>query len=150
RRTQVPAAMTTAKSSPAVAEREIPRNNIVSHAADPVSRAISAGAGVPRAPSGGAQASASVAGGLLGSLKPSALKLLRYFRDNPGDRVRFAYPGDRVRFAANVFGVETREINQILYGPLKGMLTQDGNFGWRLTDAARKELDALDEQERGS
>jgi len=141
RRTQVPAAMTTAKSSPAVAEREIPRNNIVSHAADPVSRAISAGAGVPRAPSGGAQASASVAGGLLGSLKPSALKLLRYFRDNPGDRVRFA---------ANVFGVETREINQILYGPLKGMLTQDGNFGWRLTDAARKELDALDEQERGS
>lgn len=72
-------------------------------------------------------------------LKPSALKVLRYFADNPGDKVRYA---------ANVFGVEAREINQILYGPLKGMCGQDDKFGWHLTEAARQQLEAFDQQQR--
>jgi hypothetical protein len=71
-------------------------------------------------------------------LKPSALKVLRYFADNPGDKVRYA---------ANVFGVEAREINQILYGPLKGLCVQDDSYGWHLTDAARQQLAAFDQQQ---
>lgn len=71
-------------------------------------------------------------------LKPSALKVLRYFADNPGDKVRYA---------ANVFGVEAREINQILYGPLKGLCVQDDSYGWHLTDAARQQLTAFDQQQ---
>lgn len=68
-------------------------------------------------------------------LKPSALKVLRYFADNPGDKVRYA---------ANVFGVEAREINQILHDPLKGLCGQDDSYGWHLTDAARQQLAAFD------
>ncbi|MFW3047246.1 hypothetical protein ACNQJ3_30535, partial [Pseudomonas aeruginosa] len=77
--------------------------------------------------------------GLLTGLKPSALKILRYFVDNPGDKVRYA---------ANVFGVDSREINQILYGPLKDMCTRDEQFGWTVNEAARLALEALDEQDR--
>ncbi|MFG0723233.1 hypothetical protein ACF8PU_16385, partial [Pseudomonas sp. GLN_6] len=76
---------------------------------------------------------------LLTGLKPSALKILRYFVDNPGDKVRYA---------ANVFGVDSREINQILYGPLKDMCTRDEQFGWTVNEAARLALEALDEQDR--
>lgn len=76
--------------------------------------------------------------GRLAGLKPSALKILRYFVDNPGDKVRYA---------ANVFGVETREINQILYGPLKDMCVRDEQYGWTVNEAARLALEALDEQE---
>ena len=72
-------------------------------------------------------------------LKPSALKVLRYFAGNPGDKVRYA---------ANVFGVDARDINQILYGPLKGMCCQDENFGWHLTDVAHQQLEAFDQQQR--
>ena len=75
----------------------------------------------------------------IAQLKPSALKVLRYFADNPGDKVRYA---------ANVFGVDAREINQILYGPLKNLCGQDKQYGWRLTDAARQTLDAFDLQQR--
>lgn len=71
-------------------------------------------------------------------LKLSALRVLRYFADNPGDKVRYA---------ANVFGVEAREINQILYGPLKGLCVQDDSYGWHLTDAARQQLTAFDQQQ---
>lgn len=71
-------------------------------------------------------------------LKLSALRVLRYFADNPGDKVRYA---------ANVFGVEAREINQILYGPLKGLCVQDDSYGWYLTDAARQQLTAFDQQQ---
>lgn len=75
----------------------------------------------------------------IAQLKPSSLKVLRYFADNPGDKVRYA---------ANVFGVDAREINQILYGPLKNLCGQDKQYGWRLTDAARQVLDAFDQQQR--
>ncbi|HBP6668268.1 EH signature domain-containing protein [Pseudomonas aeruginosa] len=74
----------------------------------------------------------------IASLKPSALKVLRYFADNPGDKVRYA---------ANVLEVEAREINQILYGPLKGMCVQDSNFGWHLTKTAQKDLEVYDQQQ---
>jgi hypothetical protein len=47
-----------------------------------------------------------------------------------------------------VFGVDAREINQILYGPLKNLCGQDKQYGWRLTDAARQTLDAFDLQQR--
>lgn len=72
-------------------------------------------------------------------LKPSELKVLRYFASNPGDKVRYA---------ANVFGVEAREINQILYGALKKMCGQDAQYGWHLTDDAMAELEAYDQQQR--
>lgn len=75
----------------------------------------------------------------IAQLKPSALKVLRYFADNPGDKVRYA---------ANVFGVDAREINQILYGPLKNLCGQDKQYGWHLTDAARQALDTFDLQQR--
>ncbi|PPC76764.1 hypothetical protein C4K68_13615 [Pokkaliibacter plantistimulans] len=76
--------------------------------------------------------------GLLAGLKPSALTILRYFVDNPGDKVRYA---------ANVFGVDAREINQMLYGPLKDLCARDEQFGWTVNEAARLALEALDEQE---
>lgn len=141
RRTQVPAPVATSgaptDSVAPVAVRVTSPSSVVTSARTPGDRAVTTDAQHKDRQ----QTAANAASGRLAALKPSAFKLLRYFRDNPGDRVRYA---------ANVFGVETREINQILYGPLKGMLTQDGNFGWRLTDAISRELDALDEQERDS
>ncbi|HGJ7734245.1 TPA: EH signature domain-containing protein [Pseudomonas aeruginosa] len=138
-RTMVPS---PADISVAPVEAEVvPPGSPAASGRTPANRVVTAGADIADRSSDQHPTGASAAAGRLASLKPSALKLLRYFRDNPGDRVRYA---------ANVFGVETREINQILYGPLKGMLTQDGNFGWRLTDAISRELDALDEQERDS
>ncbi len=75
----------------------------------------------------------------IAQLTPSSLKVLRYFADNPGDKVRYA---------ANVFGIAAREINQALYGQLKGLCGQDDQFGWHLTDAARQALHAFDQQQR--
>ena len=64
-------------------------------------------------------------------LSTFALRVLWYFIDNPGDKVRYA---------ANVLDVEAREINQLLYGPLKGMCTQDQLHGWSVTDEIRSAL----------
>lgn len=77
----------------------------------------------------------------ISSLGAFALRVLNYFRDNPGDKVRYA---------ANVLGVEAREINQILYGPLRGMCTQDEQYGWRLTERICAAIDVLEQQERDS
>ena len=105
---------------------------------DPVvSRAVSSGE-VNAAAAAAAAPQMVVNEGLLAGLKPSALKILRYFVDNPGDKVRYA---------ANVFDVDTREINQILYGPLKDMCVRDEQYGWTVNEAARLALEALDEQE---
>lgn len=73
----------------------------------------------------------------IASLKPFELKALRYFYKNPGDKVRYA---------ANVLGVEAREINQVLYGALKKLCKQDAQYGWHLTDEAEAELDAFDQR----
>lgn len=79
--------------------------------------------------------------GGLSSLSEAALEILRYFRNNPGDPVRYA---------VNVFDIEAREIIKVLYGPLKGMCKQDSQFGWQLTDEAIAELDAFDKQQGDS
>lgn len=75
----------------------------------------------------------------IAGLEPMALKVLRYFASNPGDKVRYA---------ANFLKADARVINQALYGPLKGMCAQDKNFGWQLTEAAAQALDAYDEKEQ--
>ena len=63
--------------------------------------------------------------------------MLWYFVDNPGDKVRYA---------ANVLGVEAREINQLLYGPLKGMCIQDQLHGWTVADEIREALQSSQQQ----
>ena len=73
----------------------------------------------------------------IGSLKPFELRVLRYFYKNPSDKVRYA---------ANVLGVEAREINQVLYGALKKLCKQDAQYGWHLTDEAKAELEAFDQK----
>lgn len=71
------------------------------------------------------------------SLRPFELKVLRYFNKNSGDKVRYA---------ANVLGVEAREVNQVLYGALKKLCKQDAQYGWYLTDEAKAELEAFDQK----
>ncbi|MBV2133349.1 hypothetical protein KRX52_11145 [Pseudomonas sp. MAP12] len=58
------------------------------------------------------------------------LKVLRYFASNPGDKARYA---------ANVLDIDTREVNQLLHGPLKNLCKQDAAFGWTVTP----EVDAM-------
>lgn len=141
-RTQVPAPSTTADvtaPSRVQAPTAGPRSTGAA-AQSGTSRRATAGSVVDKT-YGGARPGpeAGHAGPRLASLKPAELNVLRYFRDNPGDRVRYA---------ANVLGVEARDINQILYGPLKGMLVQDAEFGWRLSEKMDRELDAFDQTER--
>lgn len=77
------------------------------------------------------------AGSRVARLEPFALAVLRYFAANPGDKVRYA---------ANVLEVDARLVNQALYGPLKGICTQDDKYGWQLTGAAQRELETFDAQ----
>lgn len=58
------------------------------------------------------------------------LKVLRYFASNPGDKARYA---------ANVLEIDTREVNQLLHGPLKNLCKQDAAFGWSVSP----EVDAM-------
>lgn len=76
-------------------------------------------------------------GSRVARLEPFALAVLRYFAANPGDKVRYA---------ANVLEVDARLVNQALYGPLKGICTQDDKYGWQLTGAAQRELEAFEAQ----
>ena len=85
-----------------------------------------------------ANASAN-AGSRVARLEPFALAVLRYFAANPGDKVRYA---------ANVLEVDARLVNQALYGPLKGICTQDDKYGWQLTGAAQRELEAFEAEGR--
>ncbi|MBS9726122.1 EH signature domain-containing protein [Stutzerimonas stutzeri] len=79
------------------------------------------------------------AGSRVARLEPFALAVLRYFAANPGDKVRYA---------ANVLEVDARLVNQALYGPLKGICTQDDKYGWQLTGAAQRELEAFEAEGR--
>jgi hypothetical protein len=69
----------------------------------------------------------------IGCLSGPALKVLRYFASNPGDKARYA---------GNVLGIESREVNQLLNGPLRTLCLQDPTFGWRV----RPEVDAVLDQ----
>ena len=73
----------------------------------------------------------------LDKLKVAERKLLDYFSNNPGDKARHA---------ANVFGVETRSVNQLLYGPLKDLLIKDDSSGWHLTEDTQRALEALNDK----
>lgn len=66
----------------------------------------------------------------IGRLSGTALKILHYFASNPGDKARYA---------ANVLDVDTREVNQLLHGPLKKLCKQDATFGWSVSP----EVDAM-------
>ena len=79
------------------------------------------------------------AGSRVARLEPFALAVLRYFAANPGDKVRYA---------ANVLEVDARLVNQALYGPLNGICTQDDKYGWQLTGAAQRELEAFEAEGR--
>ncbi len=79
------------------------------------------------------------AGSRVARLESFALAILRYFAANPGDKVRYA---------ANVLEVDARLVNQALYGPLKGICTQDDKYGWQLTGAAQRELEAFEAEGR--
>lgn len=61
-------------------------------------------------------------------------KVLRYFADNPGDKVRHA---------ANVLEVDAREINRVLYGPLKTLCTQGDGYGWSVNADVAEALERL-------
>lgn len=87
------------------------------------------------------KAPAPLRGNRLSLLNQTALDVLRYFRDNPGDRLRYA---------ANILELEAREINRALFGPLKGMCIQNADLSWQLTDEAIAELDAFDKQQGDS
>ncbi|MCY1272047.1 Signature domain protein [compost metagenome] len=62
------------------------------------------------------------------------LRVLWYFVDNPGDKVRYA---------ANVLDVDAREINRVLYGPLKAWCKQGDEFGWTVRPDVVSALDGL-------
>ncbi len=66
----------------------------------------------------------------IGRLSGPALKVLRYFAINPGDKARYA---------ANVLDIDVREVNQLLHGPLKNLCKQDAAFGWSVSP----EVDAM-------
>lgn len=83
------------------------------------------------------EAATAVTGSRLAKLEPFALAVLHYFAANPGDKVRYA---------ANVLEVDTRLVNQALFGPLKGICTQDDKYGWQLTGTAQRELEAFETQ----
>lgn len=70
----------------------------------------------------------------VGRLSGPALKVLRYFASNPGDKARYA---------ANVLEIDTREINQLLHGPLKNLCKQDAAFGWSVLPEVDAMLDQL-------
>lgn len=67
-------------------------------------------------------------------LSPQALEVLRYFANNPGDKARYT---------ANTLGIQTREVNQLLFGPLKKLCKQDAAFGWTVLPAVDAVLDKL-------
>jgi len=95
---------------------------------------------VPSAANTNTNANASAnSGSRVARLEPFALAVLRYFAANPGDKVRYA---------ANVLEADARLVNQALYGPLKGICTQDDKYGWQLTGAAQRELEAFEAEGR--
>ncbi|HEK1008817.1 TPA: hypothetical protein SMP92_002088 [Pseudomonas putida] len=68
----------------------------------------------------------------IGQLGVFELQVLWYFKENPGDKVRYA---------ANVLGVDAREINRVLYGPLKSFCEQGSGFSWSLKEEISSVLD---------
>lgn len=68
----------------------------------------------------------------IGRLGVFELQVLWYFKENPGDKVRYA---------ANVLGVDTREINRVLYGSLKSFCEQGSGFSWSLKEEVSSALD---------
>ena len=57
----------------------------------------------------------------IGQLSHSSLNIIRYFARNPGDKARYA---------GNVLGMDVREVNRLLYGPLSKLCNQDKSYGW--------------------
>lgn len=70
----------------------------------------------------------------IAGLYSPALRLLRYFADNPGDKARYA---------GNVLGMDAREINRLLSGPLKNLCKQDAAFGWSVSPEVDEALNQL-------
>ncbi|WP_349568465.1 EH signature domain-containing protein [Azotobacter salinestris] len=70
----------------------------------------------------------------IGQLSEPALDVLRYFAANPRDKARYA---------GNVLGMDVREVNRLLYGPLKNLCTQDGSSGWIVSPEVEEILPRL-------
>ena len=70
-------------------------------------------------------------------LTPLELQVLRYLYDNPGDRAHHV---------ASVCDIEIWRVSGALQYSLKNLLHQDHLHGWLLTDTARLELEAFDQQ----
>lgn len=70
----------------------------------------------------------------IGLLSGPALKVLRHFA---------RHPGDKARFAGSVLGIDTREVNQLMHGPLKQLCQQDAGFGWTVLLGVDALLDQL-------
>lgn len=72
------------------------------------------------------------AGAAIGQLGVFELQVLWYFKENPGDKIRYA---------ANVLGVEAHEISRALQGPLKSFCEQGSGFSWSLKEEISSALD---------
>lgn len=70
-------------------------------------------------------------------LKPLEFRILRYLHDNPGVKARYA---------ADALAVDRTEVNRVLYGALKSLCRQGKEYGWKLTESARLELETFDQQ----
>jgi len=75
-------------------------------------------------------------------LKPSELKVLKYFATNPGDKA--------LHDAANAVGMSILDIQKQLTGPLAELCWQNDKYGWQLTSAAVDELANHELQEHNS
>ena len=79
----------------------------------------------PKAKVARVPATHAASGRTIAKLTAVELSILNYFEVNPGDRVRYA---------ANILGLQTRDINASLHGSLRPYVTQDRNHGWSLTN----------------
>jgi hypothetical protein len=71
---------------------------------------------------------------LIGTLGEFDLKLLRYI---------IANPGQKMRRAAIVLGVETTDVNRVLYGKLRALCTQSKDYGWTVNEGVEEALHKL-------
>ena len=73
----------------------------------------------------------------LAGLSEFELKVLQHLADEPGQKIRRA---------AIDLGVNSLEVNRVVYGPLKKFCTQDRDYGWSVNEEV---MDALDKHPEG-
>ncbi len=73
----------------------------------------------------------------LAGLSEFELKVLQHLAD---------HPGQKIRRAAIDLGVNSLEVNRVVYGPLKKFCTQDRDYGWSVNEEV---MDALEKYPEG-